>query len=257
MKDFEGRTAIVTGGAEGIGRAIATKLAERGAAVGIADLNLEKARQTAAEIATATGASLTAAECDIKDEAAVRAAVAAIVAALGPPRVLVNNAAINHFRGLEATPEDWRLVMDVNVMGGALMAKHVVPHMRAAGGGSIVNMASISAVVAQRDFMTYNASKAAVVAASRCLAYDLVDDGIRVNSVCPGATLTEGVRRVIADRGLTVETAAREPNLGREHMFDRLAAPEEIAAAVVFLASEEASFVTGSNMMVDGGWSAI
>jgi NAD(P)-dependent dehydrogenase (short-subunit alcohol dehydrogenase family) len=147
--------------------------------------------------------------------------------------------------------------MDVNVMGGALMAKHVVPHMRAAGGGAIVNMASISALVAQRDFLTYNASKAAVVAMSRCMAYDLVGDGIRVNSLCPGATLTEGVERVIAERGLELATAAREPNLGREHMFDRLADPKEIANAVVFLASDDASFITGSNMMVDGGWSAI
>jgi NAD(P)-dependent dehydrogenase (short-subunit alcohol dehydrogenase family) len=257
MKDFEGKTAIVTGGAEGIGRAIATKLAERGAAVGIADLNLAKARETGHEITSGTGAKVSVAECDIKDEAAVRAAVDSLVGALGAPSVLVNNAAINHFRGIDATPEDWRLVMDVNVMGGALMAKHVVPHMRKAGGGSIVNMASISAVIAQKDFLTYNASKAAVVAASRCLAYDLVEDGIRVNSVCPGATLTEGVRKVIAERGLTVETAAREPNLGLEHMFDRLAEPEEIAAAVVFLASEEASFITGSNLMADGGWSAI
>jgi len=257
MKDFEGTTAIVTGGAEGIGRAITTKLAERGAKVGIVDFNEEKARETAEQVAAATGAETSVAVADIKDEAAVSAAVDTLVAALGPPRVLINNAAINHFRGIEATPEDWHLVMDVNVIGGALMAKHVVPHMRAAGGGSIVNMASISAVIAQRDFLTYNASKAAVVAASRCLAFDLAGDGIRVNSVCPGATLTEGVRKVIAERGLTVESAAREPNLGLEHMFDRLAEPEEIAAAVVFLASEEASFVTGSNMMVDGGWSAV
>jgi NAD(P)-dependent dehydrogenase (short-subunit alcohol dehydrogenase family) len=257
MKDFEGKTAIVTGGAEGIGRAIVTKLASRGAKVGIVDFNEASARATAAELGAETGAELAVAVADIKDEEAVSAAVATLVDALGAPSVLVNNAAINHFRGIEATPEDWRLVMDVNVMGGALMAKHVVPHMRAAGGGSIVNMASISAVIAQRDFLTYNASKAAVVAASRCLAYDLVGDGIRVNSVCPGATLTEGVRKVIAERGLTVESAAREPNLGLEHMFDRLGEPEEIAAAVVFLASEEASFITGSNLMVDGGWSAI
>jgi NAD(P)-dependent dehydrogenase (short-subunit alcohol dehydrogenase family) len=187
----------------------------------------------------------------------VERAVGELVAALGAPTVLVNNAAINLFRDINATPEEWRKVMAVNVMGGALMAKHVVPHMRAAGGGAIVNMASISAVVAQRGFVTYNASKAAVVAMSRCMAYDLVDDGIRVNSVCPGATLTEGVERVIAERGLEISTAAREPNLGREHMFDRLAQPEEIAKAVVFLASDDASFITGSNVMVDGGWSAI
>jgi dihydroanticapsin dehydrogenase len=257
MGRFQEKVAIVTGAGEGIGRAIARLLAEEGAAVGIVDVNAEKGAATAREIADAHDVPTAFAEADVSDEDGVAQAVAQLAAALGPPTVLINNAAINLFRDINATPEDWRKVMDVNVMGGALMAKHVVPHMRAAGGGAIVNMASISAVIAQRDFLTYNASKAAVVAVSRCLAYDLVEDGIRVNSVCPGATLTEGVERVIAERGLDVATAAREPNLGREHMFDRLARPEEIAAAVVFLASDDASFITGSNVMVDGGWSAI
>jgi len=257
MGRFENKVAIVTGGGEGIGRAISTLLAEEGASVGIVDLNAAKGTATAQEIQERTGAVTAFAEGDVSDEQAVERAVGELVAALGPPAVLVNNAAINLFRDINATPEEWRKVMDVNVMGGALMAKHVVPHMRAAGGGAIVNMASISALVAQRDFLTYNASKAAVVAMSRCMAYDLVGDGIRVNSLCPGATLTEGVERVIAERGLELATAAREPNLGREHMFDRLADPKEIANAVVFLASDDASFITGSNMMVDGGWSAI
>lgn len=257
MTDFEGRAAIVTGGGEGIGKSIATLLAERGATVGIVDHNAEAGQASAAEIAAATGARTAFAAGDISEETQVEAAVAALVEELGAPRVLINNAAINLFRDINATPEEWRQVFGVNVIGGALMAKHVVPHMKGAGGGAIVNMASISAVIAQKEFVTYNASKAAVVAMSRCMAYDLVDDGIRVNSVCPGATLTEGVRKVIAERGLTVENAAREANLGREHMFDRLAEPREIANAVVFLASDDASFVTGSNMMVDGGWSAI
>lgn len=257
MSSFENQVAIVTGGGEGIGRSISALLAERGAAVGIVDVNGPLAEATAQEIAAETGARTASAAGDVSDEDQVRSAVAALVEELGAPTVLVNNAAINLFRDINATPEEWQKVIGVNVVGGALMAKHVVPHMRNAGGGAIVNMASISALVAQREFVTYNASKAAVVAMSRCMAYDLVDDGIRVNSVCPGATLTEGVRRVIAERGLTVENAAREPNLGREHMFDRLAEPREIANAVVFLASEEASFITGSNMMVDGGWSAI
>jgi dihydroanticapsin dehydrogenase len=257
MKDFEGRVAIVTGGGDGIGSSIAALLAERGASVGIIDLNPDAGRAMAAQIAADDGVPTAFAGADISDEPQVEAAVASLVSELGAPRVLVNNAAINHFRDINATPEDWRLVLGVNVVGGALVAKHVIPHMKDAGGGSIVNMSSISAVIAQKDFLTYNASKAAVIAVSRCLAYDLVDDGIRVNSVCPGATLTAGVRKVIAERGLTVENAAREPNLGKEHMFDRLADPREIANAVVFLASDAASFITGSNMMVDGGWSAI
>ena len=257
MKRFEGKVAIITGGGEGIGRAIATRLAGEGAAIGIIDVNAEKGAATAAEIGDAAGVPHAFAQADISDEGAVITAVEAIVGELGRPTVLINNAAINLFRDINATPEDWRKVMDVNVMGGALMAKHVVPHMREAGGGAIVNMSSISAVIAQKDFLTYNASKAAVVAVSKCLAYDLADDGIRVNSLCPGATLTEGVKNVIAERGLQLETAAKEPNLGLEHMLDRMAEPEEIAGAVAFLASDDASFVTGSNMMVDGGWSAI
>jgi dihydroanticapsin dehydrogenase len=256
MTRFAGKTAIVTGGADGIGRAITRRLAGEGAQVGIVDLDGDKAAATAAAIAAETGAELAAAQADVSDEPGVVRAVASLVERLGAPTVLINNAAINLFRDVNATPEDWRRVMDVNVMGGALMAKHVIQHMREAGGGSIVNMASVSALIAQRDFLTYNASKAAVVAMTRCLAFDLADDGIRANSVCPGATLTEGVRNVIADRGLDVATAAREPNLGREHMFDRLAEPDEIANAVVFLASDEASFITASNLVVDAGWSA-
>jgi len=257
MKRFQGKVAIITGGGEGIGRAITTRLADEGAAIGVIDVNAAKGAESAEEIGEAAGVPFKFAQADISDESAVIAAVEAISSGLGHPTVLVNNAAINYFRDINATPEDWRKVMDVNVMGGALMAKHVVPHMREAGGGAIVNMSSISAVIAQKDFLTYNASKAAVVAVSRCLAYDLADDNIRVNSLCPGATMTEGVKNVIAERGLELETAAREPNLGLEHMLDRMGQPEEIAAAVAFLASDDASFVTGSNMMVDGGWSAI
>jgi len=248
---LEGKVAIVTGGAAGIGRAIAQLFVEEGARVAILDWNEEKGRRTAAE----TEAFFV--HADVSQEADVARAVAAVAEELGPPQVLVNNAAVFIFRSAEeATPADWRQVTDVNVMGPALLVKHVVPHMRAAGGGAVVNIGSVSAFIAQRGFLTYNVTKAALVEMTRCLALDLVEDGIRVNCVCPGAVWTEQVQAMLAERGLSREQAAQLPDFGGEQMLRRLADPREVAYAVLFLASAEASFITGATLMVDGGWTA-
>jgi NAD(P)-dependent dehydrogenase (short-subunit alcohol dehydrogenase family) len=134
------------------------------------------------------------------------------------------------------------------------VAKHVVPHMRRAGGGSIVNIGSVSAFIAQKGFLTYSATKAAVVEMTRCMALDLAEDRIRVNSVSPGAVWSAAVQRVAEELGLSKETAGREPNLGLEQIIQRPAEPIEIGHAVAFLASEEASFITGANLLADGGW---
>ena len=183
--------------------------------------------------------------------------IASIAAELGSPAALVNNAGAFVFKGLDATREEWEQVLSVNVIGPALGAKHVVPFMTTAGHGAIVNIASISAIVAQPEFLTYNASKGAVLTMTRCMALDLADAGIRVNSVSPGPIWSAAVQRFTEERGWDRELAAQQPNLGLETMMKRNADPREIATAVLYLASDEASYVTGANLMVDGGWSAL
>jgi dihydroanticapsin dehydrogenase len=251
MARLEGKVAIVTGAAEGIGRGIAEVFAEEGARVAIIDRNAEVGPRTAEEI----GALYV--EADVADEPGVRGAVERVAAELGPPTVLVNNAGIFILKPAdEATPEDWRAIMDVNIMGPALLVKHVLPHMRAAGGGAIVNVGSVSSFIAQKGMLTYNATKAAIAEMTRCMALDYVEDGIRVNGVCPGAVWSATVRRIAAEMGISREEAPRHPNLGAEQMMARVADPREIGYAALFLASDEASFVTGENLMVDGGWTA-
>jgi NAD(P)-dependent dehydrogenase (short-subunit alcohol dehydrogenase family) len=246
-----GKAAIVTGGARGIGRGIAEVYAEAGAAVAILDRDVDAGSATASEL------GLLFVEADVSDESSVERAVAAAVSELGALHVLVNNAAVFVLKGLEATVEDWQQVMAVNIMGPALVAKHAVPHIRQAGGGAIVNIGSVSSFIAQPGMLTYNATKAAIAAMTRCLALDLVEDGIRVNTVCPGATWSSQVQRMAAERGLSREQAALEPNLGAEQIIKRIADPREIGYAALFLASDEASFVTGAHLMVDGGWTAL
>jgi NAD(P)-dependent dehydrogenase (short-subunit alcohol dehydrogenase family) len=256
MGRLGGKVAIVTGGAQGIGRGIADVFVEEGAAVGILDQDAETAARTAEELGSR--GRVLAVEGDVSDERSVERAVEHVVAELGVLHVLVNNAAVFILKGLEASVEDWQRIMAVNIMGPALVAKHAVPQMRRAGGGAIVNVGSVSAFVAQKGFLTYNATKAAIVEMTRCMALDLVDDNIRVNAVCPGAVWTQQVERFAREQGLTREEAAlRDPNLGAQQIMKRIADPREIGRAAAFLASDEASFVTGASLMVDGGWTAV
>jgi NAD(P)-dependent dehydrogenase (short-subunit alcohol dehydrogenase family) len=251
MGRLTGKAAIVTGGAQGIGRGIAEVYAEAGAAVAILD------RDVGAGAATASELGLLFVEADISDEPSVERAVERVVSDLGALHILVNNAAIFVLKGLEASVQDWQQVMAVNIMGPALVAKHAVPHIRRAGGGAIVNIGSVSSFIAQKGMLTYNATKAAIAEMTRCLALDLAEDGIRVNGVCPGAVWSSQVQRLAGEKGLTREQAALEPNLGAEQIIKRIADPREIGYAALFLASDESSFVTGANLMVDGGWTAV
>ncbi len=255
MNRLRDKVTIVTGGGAGIGRATCELFAEEGAAVVVAERDETTGRDTAAQIARQGGRALFV-RTDVADEESIRGMVAEAVRAFGRIDVLVNNAGIFVLRGIEATPAEWRQILDVNVMGPALVAKHAVPEMRKVGGGAIVNLASISSFIAQPHFWTYNASKAAIANLTRCMALDLAPDNIRVNAVAPGAVWTQIVQRLTREAGMDRAAADKDPNWGGAHMIQRIAEPREIAYAILFLASAEASFVTGENLMVDGGYTA-
>jgi dihydroanticapsin dehydrogenase len=253
MNRLKDKVAIVTGGGQGIGRAICELFAEEGASVVVAERNAETGRATAAALGQGRGIFV---PTDVTDEESIRRMVAEAVKTFGRINVLVNNAGVFVLKGIDATPAEWRQVLDVNVMGPALVAKHVVPEMRKVGGGAIVNLGSISSFIAQPQFVTYNASKGAVANMTRCMALDLAPDNIRVNAVCPGTVWTPIVERLSRERGLDRSAAERHPDFGGAHMIPRMAEPREIARAALFLASDEASFVTAENLMVDGGYVA-
>ncbi|HUG89502.1 MAG TPA: SDR family oxidoreductase [Planctomycetaceae bacterium] len=255
MQRFNDKVVIVTGGGSGIGAATCERFASEGAAVVIAEINSESGRAVAERIA-ARGQRALFSQTDVADEDSVRRMVSRTVAAWGRIDVLVNNAAVFVFKGVDASVDAWRQVLDVNVMGPALVAKHVVPELRKAGGGAIVNLGSISSFIAQPQFVTYNTSKAAIANMTRCLALDLAPDNIRVNAVCPGTVWTPIVERLTRDAGLDRAAADRDPAWGGSHMIQRIAEPREIAAAIAFLASDDASFITAECLMVDGGYVA-
>jgi NAD(P)-dependent dehydrogenase (short-subunit alcohol dehydrogenase family) len=255
VQRLKDKVAVVTGGGAGIGRATCELFAEEGAAVVVAERDETTGRDAAEQIARRGGRALFL-PTDVADEASIRRMVAETVRALGKIDVLVNNAAVFVLAGIEGTPEQWRQILDVNVMGVALVTKHVVPEMRKAGGGAVVNLSSISSFIAQPNFWTYNATKAAVANLTRCMALDLAPDNIRVNAVAPGAVWTQIVQRLTREAGMDRAAADRDPSWGGAHMIKRIAEPREIACAILFLASDEASFVTAENLMVDGGYVA-
>src|SRR5258708_26446210 len=172
MNRLKDKVAIVTGGGQGIGRATCELFAEEGAAVVIAERNAETGLATAAAI-TRNGDKALFVQTEVTDEKSIQQMVKRAVGAFGRINILVNNAAVFVLKGIDATTEEWRQILDVNVMGPALVTKHVVPEMRKAGGGAIVNLGSMSSFIAQPQFVTYNSSKAAIAHMNRCIALDL------------------------------------------------------------------------------------
>jgi NAD(P)-dependent dehydrogenase (short-subunit alcohol dehydrogenase family) len=244
---MNGKVAVVTGAGSGIGRATALLLAREGANVLAADLNGEAAQETAA---MGEGA-LTALQADVADERSVEELFRHCQEHLGPPSVVANIAGIGSTTTApDTTLEVWERVFAVNARGTFLCCKHAIPRMAAAGGGSIVNMASVAGIVGLRDRAAYCASKGAVVALTRAMALDHVADGVRVNCICPGTVDSPWVRRLLDDAGESLDAlVARQP-------MGRLGTPEEIAGAVLYLASDSAAFMTGSALVIDGGLSA-
>ncbi|MGO4592569.1 SDR family NAD(P)-dependent oxidoreductase [Leifsonia sp. 2TAF2] len=245
-----GKSAIVTGGAGGIGRATSLAFAAEGARVAVVDLQQEAAEAVAAEIRAAGGEAI-AIGADVSSEPEVEAAVAAVVKAFGGIDVTFNNAGIiRRTTAVETTVEEWDRVFGVNVRGIFLMCKHVVPLMAAAGKGSIINTGSGWGLKGGGQAISYCASKGAVVNMTRALAIDHGPQGIRVNSVNPGdvdtGMLRDEARQLGQETGSFLAEAADRP-------LSRMGQPSEIAAAVVWLASDEASYVTGAALVVDGG----
>jgi NAD(P)-dependent dehydrogenase (short-subunit alcohol dehydrogenase family) len=237
---FGGRRALVTGAGSGIGEAVARGLHAEGADVVLADASAERAEAVAADL----GARATPITLDVRDEAAVADAMEAF-------DVLANVAGIG---STTAAPDTalavWEDVFAVNARGTFLCCKHAIPGMIERGGGAIVNMGSVAGLVGLRNRAAYCASKGAVIALTRALAIDHVGDGIRVNAVCPGTVDSPWVRRLVEDVGESLDALrARQP-------MGRLGTTEEIAQAVLYLASDAAAFVTGSTLVIDGGLTA-
>jgi NAD(P)-dependent dehydrogenase (short-subunit alcohol dehydrogenase family) len=237
---FSGRRALVTGAGSGIGDAVARGLHAEGATVVLADRVGGRVRALAEEL----GGDATPLELDVRDEAAVAAAAKQL-------DLLANVAGIGSTTNAPETPlEVWEDVFAVNARGTFLCCKHAIPGMVAAGGGAIVNMASVAAMVGLKNRAAYSASKGAVVALTRALAIDHVADGVRVNAVCPGTVDSPWVRRLVDEVGESLDALRDRQPMGR------LGTPAEIADAVLYLLSDQAAFVTGTALVIDGGLSA-
>lgn len=249
---FHDLTVVVTGGASGIGKATAERFLEEGARVAVIDLSEDSCRTASSELGQ-KGHNPLFITGDVSRHDDVRRMVAEAVKGLGRIDILFNNAGILVEGTVEQVSEEaWDRIMAINVKGVFLMCKEVVPMMLRQGKGVIVNNASCSGLVGDRNAIAYNTSKGAVVLMTKCLALDYAQKGIRVNCVCPGEIDTPMFRQEARARNKPVEEYRKE--LCEYHPIGRLGVPSEVANAVLFLASDDASFITGTAFSVDGGY---
>ncbi len=253
-----GKVAVVTGGGGGIGEATARLFWEEGAAVGL--LDVDGAAAGAAASIDADGARTLGLQADLTREPEVERAIRATVERFGRLDVLANVAGVRVWGPVtEASAQSWDVILDVNLRAVAYCCKYAIPELTRQGAGSIVNVSSANAIVGRKGMAQYDASKNAVLALTRSLACDHAEQHLRVNAVCPGPTLTQyHVRRRAAGKGISREQAEVEMRAAGAPatLLKRQAEPREIAYAILFLASDESSYVTATTFMVDGGLSS-
>ncbi len=257
MMRLDGKVALVTGAGSGIGEAIARLYARQGAQVIVIDMRGDAAETVSAAIGEEGGAAR-AWKLDVADEAQVQAAIQEIAAAYGRVDILVNNAGVSHVGNLlETTVEEWDRVMRVNAFGVFLCAREAVRQMLAQEptGGVIINMASAAGLIGVERRLPYSTSMGAVISMTRAIAIDYVTQGIRCNAICPGTVDTPFVAGYLARNFPGREEEVRQ-QLHARQPIGRMGRPDEIANAALYLAADEASFVTGSMLVIDGGWTA-
>jgi NAD(P)-dependent dehydrogenase (short-subunit alcohol dehydrogenase family) len=249
MKGLAGKIAVVSGAASGLGEAICRRLREEGCRVAGIDL-----AGPSAELSAEFGDDVRFYQADISDDAALEKTVQRLRTEIGAPSILVNNAALFIFRGADATVAELDRICQVNIRGTSRLTYFVLPSLRENGGGSIINLSSVSGFVGQPQFATYNATKFAIRGLTKCWAHDLAAENIRVNALCPGYIESPVFARYCAELGLDYDTENKKA--GALCLMNRQGRPHEVAAAAAFLASDDASFITGSDLLVDGGFLA-
>jgi meso-butanediol dehydrogenase/(S,S)-butanediol dehydrogenase/diacetyl reductase len=254
---LQGRTAIITGAARGIGYATANLFLQEGARVGLVDFDASSLAESAAKLARDRPAgSVFAQPADIANAAGITAAIDALAKDLGGVDILTNNAAARAYGTIaDATPESWDAILQTNVTGLANCCRAALPYLRKSRNGSIVIVSSAFALTGRPNMGQYDATKAALLAMTRVLACEEAAHGIRVNSVCPGSTLTPWTAGRAMARGMSLDELKERG--AAPSLLQRWAAPEEIAYPILWMASDEASFMTGAVLAVDGGLSAI